>query len=59
MPRLNNDERNQAIGMLNAAMSAMLYRGNLVVLDRLSTVYRDDSVSQETLPTVLEVVGHV
>ena len=60
MPRLNDDERNQAIGMLNAGMSGtVLYRGTLVVLERLSSVYEDDSVSQETLPTVLEVLGHV
>lgn len=36
-----------------------LYPSTLVGLERLSSVYRDDSVSQETLPTVLEVVGHV
>ena len=33
----------------------LLYRGTLVVLERLSSVYGEDSVSQETLPTVLEV----
>ena len=54
MPRLNNDEQNQAIGMPNAGISA-----TMVVLERLSSYYGDDSVSQETLPTVLEVVGHV
>ena len=60
MPRLNDDERNQAVGMLNAGMSAtVLYRDTLVVLERLLSVYEDDSVSQETLPTVLEVLGHV
>ena len=41
------------------ALQHLLYRGTLVVLDRLSSVYGDDSVSQEMLPTVLEVVGHV
>ena len=43
MPRINNAERNQAIGVLNAGSS-------LVVLVRLSKVYGDDSVSQKTLP---------
>ena len=37
----------------------LLYRGTFVVLERLSSVFGDDSVSQETLPTVLEVVGHL
>ena len=55
MPRLNNDEWNQAI----AVCQQMLYHSTLVVLERLSSIYRDDYVSQETLPTVLEVVGHM
>ena len=58
-PRLNNDERKQAIGMQTQACQQLLYRGALVVLERLSSVYGDDFVSQETLPTVLEVVRHV
>ena len=41
------------------ARQQLLYLGTLVVLERLSNVYEDDSVSQETLSTVLEVVGHV
>ena len=36
----------------------LLYGGTLVVLKRLSSVYGDDSKSQETLLTILEVVGH-
>ena len=48
MPRLNNDERNQAIGMQNADIQQLLYRGTLVVLERLSSVFGDDSVSQLT-----------
>ena len=55
MPRLNNDEGNQAI----AVCQQLLYRSTLVVLERLSSIYGDNSVSQETLPTVLEVVGHM
>ena len=36
----------------------LFYRGTFVVLEkRLSNVYRDDSVSYETFPTVLEVLG--
>ena len=58
MARLNNDERNQAIGMLNVGMSATVVSRHFV-LERLSSIYGDDSVSQETLPTVLEVVGNV
>ena len=59
MPRLrvNNEERNQAIGLLNAGMSATVVSRHLVVLERLSSVYGDDSVSQKTFPTILEVVG--
>ena len=41
------------------ACQQLLYRGTLVVLERLSSVYGEDSVSQETLLTVLEVVGLV
>ena len=41
------------------ACQQLLYRATLVVLERLLSVYGDDSVSQETLPTVLEMVGHV
>ena len=37
----------------------MLHHGTLVVLKRLSNIYGDESVSQETLPTVLKVVGHI
>ena len=37
------------------ACQQLLYRGTL----RLLSIYRDNSVSQETLPIVLEVVGHV
>ena len=59
MPRLNNDERKQAIGLLNAGMSATVESRHLVVLERLLNVYGDDFLSQETLPTVFEVVGHV
>ena len=40
-------------------MSATVVSRTLVVLERLSSVYGDDSVSQETLPTILEDVGHV
>ena len=58
MPRLNNDERNQAVGMLNACRQ-LLYHGTLVVLERLSSLYGDDSVSQETLPTIHVEVGQV
>ena len=49
MPRLNNDERNQAIGMQNTGMSATV----------VSKAYGDDLVSQETLSIVFEVVGHM
>ena len=58
MPRLNNDEQNQAIGMLNAGKTATVtvYLGTLVVLKRLSSVYREDSMSHETLQTLLEAV---
>ena len=41
------------------ACQQLLYDSTLVVLERLSSVYGDDSVSQEKLPTVLEVIGHV
>ena len=41
------------------ARQELLYRDTLVVLERLSSIYGDDSVSQETLPTVLEAVDHV
>ena len=41
------------------ACKQLLYRGTLVVLERLSSVYGDDSVSQEMLPIVIEVVGNV
>ena len=41
------------------ACQQLLYHGTLVVLERLSSVYGDDSVSQGTLPTVLKVVGHL
>ena len=40
----NNDGRNQAIGMLNADMSATVVSRTSVVLERLSSVYGDDSV---------------
>ena len=40
------------------ACQQLLYRGTLVILERLSSVYGDDSVSQETSPNVVEVVGH-
>ena len=61
MPSLNNDERNQAIGMVNAGMSAPVVSRHFGcrLLERLPSVYGDDYVSQGTLPTVLEVVGHV
>ena len=67
IPRLlNNDERNQAIGILNASMSATVVsrhfcctRKTIIMYYCVSNVYGDDSVSQETLPTVLKVVGHV
>ena len=39
------------------ACQQLLYRGALVVLEILSSVYGDDSVSKETLPIVFEVVG--
>ena len=55
MPRLNNDECNQAI----AVCQQLLYRSTLVVLERLSSIYGDDSMSQETLPTILEVVRYM
>ena len=57
--RLNNAERNQAIGMLNAGMSATVESRHFGCIERLSSVNRDDSVSQETLPTILEVVSHM
>ena len=41
------------------ACQQLLYCGTLVILERLLSVYGDDSVSKETLPTVLEVVGHL
>ena len=41
------------------ACQQLLYCGTLVVLERLSSIYGDNSVSQETLSTILEVVGHV
>ena len=41
------------------ACQQLLYRGTLVVLEKLSSLYGDDFVSHETFPTVLEVVGHV
>ena len=41
------------------ACQQLLNRGTLVVLERLLSVYGDDFLSQETLPTVLEVVSHV
>ena len=61
MPRLNHDVRNQAIVMPNAGMSATVVSRHFgcTPLQRLSSVYGDVSVSQETLPGVLEVVGHV
>ena len=58
MPRLNIDERNQAIGMLNAGMPAIGVL-RMYSKDDISSVYGDDCVSQETLPTALDVVGHV
>ena len=59
MTRLNNDERNQAIRMLNAGMSATVVSRHFGCTRKLSSVYRDNSVSQEALRTVLQVVGHV
>ena len=47
------------LGSEMQACQQLLYRGTLVEFERLSNVYRDDSVSQETMSTVLEVVGHV
>ena len=41
------------------ACQQLLYHSTLLVLERLSSIYGDDSVSQEMLPTILEVVGHV
>ena len=55
MPRLNNDEWNQTI----ALCQQLLYRSTFVVLERLSSIYGDDSMSQETLPSILEVVGRM
>ena len=55
MQRLNNDERNQAIVMLYAGMSATVVSRHLIVLERLSSVYGDDAVSQETLPTMIAI----
>ena len=40
------------------ACQQLLYRGTLFVLERLSSVYGDDSMSQETLLTVLEVAAN-
>ena len=43
MPRLNNDKRNQAIGMLNVGMPATVVSLHFVVLESLSSDYGDDS----------------
>ena len=56
MPRLNNDEGNQPIGMLNAGMSAT------VVLRHFGLHSKDYRAFTETIlchRNVLEVVGHV
>ena len=41
------------------ACQQLLYRSTLVVFERLSSAYRDDSMSQETLLTILEVEGRL
>ena len=45
MPRLNNDERNQAIKILNAGMSATVV-STLFVLERLSSLRRRFCVTE-------------
>ena len=47
MPRLNNDERNQVIGMLIAGMYANAVSQHFGCT-RKTSIYRDNSVSQET-----------
>ena len=55
MPRLNDDGQNQAIGMLDAGMLATIVLWGFGCTRK--TI--DHSVSQERLPTVLQVVDHV
>ena len=59
MPRLNSDEWNQAVGMLNAGMSATVVSRHFGCTGKTIECYRDDFVSQETLSTILKMVGHV
>ena len=59
MPRLNNDEQNQAIGMPNAGMSATVVSRHFDCTRKAIERLRRRFVSQETLPTVLEVGDHV
>ena len=47
------------LGCWMQACQQLLYRGTLVVLERLSSIYGDDSVSQEALLIILEVIGYV
>ena len=59
MPRLNNDERNKAIGVLNAGtLVTVVLRHFGCTRKTIEHLWRR-FVSQKTLPTVLKVVGHV
>ena len=59
MPRLNNDERNQAVGMLNAGMLATVVSRHFGCTWKTIEHFTDNSMPQEMLPTILEVVDHM